>query len=60
MEPFYAIENDSNYVIAPQIAGRFLYGFSRCYSCPGYKQSAIGLCLEGKDVSNRGRGRRID
>ena len=60
IKSFYAVENDSDNVIAPQIPGRFLEGFSGCFACPSYEQSTIGLCLQNKDFSNGGRGRRID
>jgi len=60
IEPLYAVENDSDYVIAPQIPDRFLYSLSWCLSCASYQQSGIGLSPEDKDVSNGGRGWAID
>jgi hypothetical protein len=42
IEALYAVENDSDDVIAPQIPGRFLYGLSWCFPCPSYEQSGVG------------------
>ena len=55
IETFDAIENDSEYVIAPQIPGRLLDGFSWSFPRPNDQQAAVGLCFEGKDVRNRSR-----